>query len=505
MRNRAEARGDEPQPQNTDQTPMKDPLSIHLSLVSHTNIGKTTLARTLLMRDVGEVADRAHVTEAAADYVLARDSDGSSLILWDTPGFGNSVQLAKRLEGRSNPIGWFLSSVWDRFADKSLWLNQRAVRHIRDTSNVVLYLVNVFERPETSPYVPAEMKVLSWIQKPVIVLLNQMGPRQDPDQEAREIEAWNRSLAPYDFVKRVLPMDAFARCWVQESSLFDAIGSALPEAQQPTFASLQSVWLRGRRAIYASSIEAMAAHLRLLMNAQAKIPEQTIKDRALSLAKQLGLKKNVRDPLADAQTELSSQAADSFCALTSKLIEINGLRGKGVSKEIIRRMKSDWHLAPRSLAPASAAAIGTGLGAASGAAAGLAADAASGGLTMGLGTLLGGLIGAVGGLSAAAAYSIKTDKKETELSWSNKAICGFMLEALLLYLAVAHFGRGRGEWTDSESPAIWKDAAKNALENNPPALSDWRKLDADDLQNRLTDTLDRKMRSIFQSLYGASI
>lgn len=35
-----------------------DQFRIHLSLVSHTNIGKTTLARTLLMRDVGEVADR---------------------------------------------------------------------------------------------------------------------------------------------------------------------------------------------------------------------------------------------------------------------------------------------------------------------------------------------------------------------------------------------------------------------------------------------------------------
>ena len=34
-----------------------------LSLVSHTNVGKTTLARTLLGKDVGEVSDRAHVTE----------------------------------------------------------------------------------------------------------------------------------------------------------------------------------------------------------------------------------------------------------------------------------------------------------------------------------------------------------------------------------------------------------------------------------------------------------
>ena len=36
---------------------------ITLSLISHTNAGKTTLARTLLRRDIGEVLDQAHVTE----------------------------------------------------------------------------------------------------------------------------------------------------------------------------------------------------------------------------------------------------------------------------------------------------------------------------------------------------------------------------------------------------------------------------------------------------------
>ena len=36
--------------------------TITLSLISHTNVGKTTLTRTLLRRDVGEVRDAAPVT-----------------------------------------------------------------------------------------------------------------------------------------------------------------------------------------------------------------------------------------------------------------------------------------------------------------------------------------------------------------------------------------------------------------------------------------------------------
>ena len=191
-----------------------DPMRIHLSLVSHTNIGKTTLARTLLGRDIGEVADRAHVTETTDDYVLARTPEGCELILWDTPGFGNSVALAKRLEGRANPVGWFLSEVCDRVANKSLWLNQKALKHVKETSSVVLYLVNAIELPDSAPYVSAEMRILEWIGKPVIVLLNQMGEPKPPEAEQADVDRWTNAMASYPIVKSVLPMDAFARCWV---------------------------------------------------------------------------------------------------------------------------------------------------------------------------------------------------------------------------------------------------------------------------------------------------
>ncbi len=49
---------------------MTDGHSIALSLISHTNAGKTTLARTLLGRDVGEVRDAPHVTSEATAFPL---------------------------------------------------------------------------------------------------------------------------------------------------------------------------------------------------------------------------------------------------------------------------------------------------------------------------------------------------------------------------------------------------------------------------------------------------
>ena len=86
------------------------PQRIALSLVSHTNVGKTTLARTLLGRDVGTVRDEPHVTEAAERFSMVETPQGDVLELWDTPGFGDSARLARRLAQGANPIGWFLSA-----------------------------------------------------------------------------------------------------------------------------------------------------------------------------------------------------------------------------------------------------------------------------------------------------------------------------------------------------------------------------------------------------------
>ena len=58
--------------------------TVNLSLISHTNAGKTTLARTLLGRDIGEVRDAAHVTDLSSGHVLVQ-SDEDTLMLWDTP------------------------------------------------------------------------------------------------------------------------------------------------------------------------------------------------------------------------------------------------------------------------------------------------------------------------------------------------------------------------------------------------------------------------------------
>ncbi len=441
-----------------------DILRIHLSLVSHTNIGKTTLARTLLGRDVGEVADRAHVTETTDEFVLARNAEGCELVLWDTPGFGNSVALAKRLEGRKNPVGWFLSEVWDRFSNKAQWLNQKALKHVKETSNVVLYLVNAAELPDEAAYVKAEMHILTWIGKPVIVLLNQMGKPRPAQEEALDVARWNEAMREWAIVKKVLPMDAFARCWVQEFTLFDAIGAALNEEAKSAFESLRETWSRQRRAAYSASLQALMHTLECIINDKEATNDITFAYQLRTLGKRLKLLKDkgeTEDPLKAAQTALCARATDAFCDLTDKLIAANRLRGKGVKKELFERLQSDWDITS-SVKPAKAAIAGA---VGSGAVGGLAADLSTGGLSLGLGTLIGSVLGALGGVGLAIAYNTRRDAKEgTVVAWSDTAIRNFALEALLLYLAVAHFGRGRGDWKEGECPEFWRTMLVKALD-----------------------------------------
>ena len=85
------------------------------------------------------------------------------------PVSATACKSARRLEQNSNPLGWLLSQVWDRFADRAFFSSQQAVRNVRDHAHVVLYLVNASEDAAATAYVEPEMRILSWIDEPVIV------------------------------------------------------------------------------------------------------------------------------------------------------------------------------------------------------------------------------------------------------------------------------------------------------------------------------------------------
>ncbi|MDP9412828.1 MAG: DUF3482 domain-containing protein, partial [Pseudomonadota bacterium] len=92
------------------------------------------------------------------------------------------------------------------------------------------------------------------------------------------------------------------------------------------------------------------------------------------------------------------------------------------------------------------------------------ADLAAGGLTLGGGMIVGGLLGALGAGGLARGYNLVRGEEDPAVRWSEDFFECLIRSALLRYLAVAHFGRGRGDYEESEHPKFWQDAAAEVVE-----------------------------------------
>lgn len=418
--------------------------TVNLSLISHTNAGKTTLARTLLGKDIGEVRDAAHVTDLASGHVLVQ-ANGDTLMLWDTPGFGDTARLLDRLRMSGNPVGWLLTQVWDRWRERPLWSSQQAVKNAREQADVILYLVNAAEDPAAAAYVALEMEVLAWIGKPVLILLNQMGPpREDTDGE---VEKWLAHVRGHAEVAGALPLDAFARVWVQEGVLLSQVALLVPEAKRTAMARLTARWGELNRERFSASMAALATPLAAALVDREDVGEGDWRD---GLVKALRGGKSEAVAAGKAMEQLSERLAAGTRDSTEQLIHLHNLSGSATRK-VLERLADDFKHSDK--APEGASALMGGL--LSGAATGLAADVMAGGLTLGGGMIVGGLLGALGAGGLAKGINMARGENGAQVRWSQEFFARIFGASLLRYLAVAHFGRGRGDWEEGEHPEHW--------------------------------------------------
>jgi hypothetical protein len=417
------------------------------------------------------------------------------------------VRLVRRLRQGEHPIGRFLSEVWDRWKDRPFWASQQAIRNTRDEADALLYLVNASEQVEAAGYVQPEMELLGWIGKPVIVLVNQLGAPRGGDVEAAEVARWRASLSSYPHVRAVLPLDAFARCWVQEGALLREVARALPQAKQPAFARLASAWRAERDAQFDAAMAALAMPIAHAACDRCTLPNARLRDTLLDVGRTVGLARGRVDRAQQsAMRTLALRLDEGIRTSTDRLIAIHRLDGHAADEVMARLAQHVTTDAP--MDERKAAVIG---GFVSGALTGLAADVASGGLTFGAGLLAGGVVGAFGAAGLARGFNLVRGKRESVVRWSDAFIASLVPAAVLRYLAVAHYGRGRGEWSASEYPAFWRDtvtaACKRAGEADAiMALRRADPCDAEALAAVLRDRLAAIALDVLATLYpGAEV
>lgn len=454
--------------------------SIHIFLAAHTNVGKTALLRTLLGKDVGVVEDAPDVTTATTSHELVANADGSALLLWDSPGFSDSFRLAKRLRLRYKWLAWLVRELWDRHRNPPLWRGQRLALDLRQRADVVLYSVSLLDRPVDAVYVAPELEVLGWVGKPVLVILNQGGALLDNGDGAARVAEWRAALAAHPVVRSAIDLDGFTRCWLQELTLFEQIGRLLPESSQQQYRGFAHQVGRAYVDRFEASVAAIADSL--IETAADKVEQETgwfsgVSDAVDRVRDKLHWgKSEERRPSELAMEGLAQRVAARTKDLADSLVAINRLDGVNAAEVLgvaAAQLKVD--------APLDASTSSLIGGVISGVLTGLTADLMAGGLTLGTGALAGGVLGALGGAALAKGYNVVKSKGKKVIRWSPISLEEALVKSLVLYLSVAHFGRGQGVWRKKDAPSHWAPVVGAVLDHHREPLK--RLWSAEDLQS----------------------
>ena len=280
----------------------------------------------------------------------------------------------------------------------------------------------------------------------------------------------------------VLALDAFARCWVQEDALLRRGGARCcrTSAKRAAFERLQAAW----RAAPAGDLARLdggagASAWRAPRSTAQRVDSDGMRG-SMQAARQrawpaLGLRGDDAGnaPREHAMAALAERLDARRPRTTDALIALHGLDGRA-SGEVLARLA-------RHYADAQAARRRQGRvwgGVVSGALAGLKADLASGGLTLGGGLLAGGVLGALGAAGPARGYNlVRGVEAAAACAWDPQVLDALCASALLGYLAVAHHGRGRGDWAEPSSRSSgrrrsmprWPNGVTGCMRSGRPA------------------------------------
>lgn len=461
---------------------------IALSLAGHTNYGKTTIARTLLRRAVGEVDDRAHVTDVADSHRLAGD-DKAEVVLWDLPGFGDSVRLRRRLQ-TTGLLGW-LQEKFDQWTDRPLWCAQQSMRNVKEQADVVLYIADATADPQASLEVRAELEVLAWAKKPVVLVLNQGGLPESEKDAGMEM-AWSEAFQELGVLKDVVAFDGWMRSWVQEVVLMERIGQTLPRGKRPDFQRVMRAWSEAsHHAAFRAAVLLVARHLVETRDDESPVEGERWTDRVggFFLRKATAQRRAASKALMD---RLVGRSAKSM----RELLAVHGLEGAPRERveELVAAQKGKHPGTPPEIW-AVISAVGGGIST------GLAADIMAGGLTGFGGALLGGLLGGVSAYALGWGMQlVKTRGGRVVVRWDADFLRAEFLANALRYLAVAHLGYGHEAWKEpvpEELPARWKATVEAWMTANGRRLDRALKAGSGrDLDGLVKDVLEHTLRRL---------
>ena len=347
---------------------------IEIAVVGHTNVGKTSLLRTLVRRrDFGEVSDSPGTTRHVESVDL--HIDGASAVRYhDTPGLEDSAALLhylKTLLPDATPVDRVRAFLRGPEAQAAFEQEAKVLRTLLEC-DAAIYVIDC--RQAVLPKYRYEIEVLAACAKPVMPVLNFSN---DPTSHAAQ---WRETLAAYH-LHTCVQFDAVAPFMGAERQLYEDLGVLLRERRtqlQDVVDELDWQSLERRRAareLVASLLVSAAAMRRALLPAEVQDTE-----RKAALLRRF-------------KKDLAAQVA----ACVQALLAVYGFDKNAAEVDVAPWTQGRWEADLFSAHTLKDASQKLGTGAAVGAAVGLVADVALAGLSLGTGTALGA---AVGGLAS---------------------------------------------------------------------------------------------------------
>lgn len=344
---------------------------LRIAVVGHTNVGKTSLLRTLTRRiDFGEVSERPGTTRHVEQVDLRIDGR-PAVRFFDTPGLEDAVTLLAHvaaLEGASRPerIRRFLDGPEAHGAF------EQEAKVLRTLLEVDAAFLVIDTREAPLPKYRDEIELLNSCARPVMPVLNFVGSPQAAGREG----AWRELLAAAG-LHAVVRFDAAAPFTGAERDLYHDLGALLPAHREAlrgvaTHLAQEAAARRGAacRVIAEGIIDGAAL--------RREVRSETMADPKARQAEVDALRRSV--------FERAQRGIDDLLAL-------HGFREGDAAEAPLPQLQGRWTLDLFHPETLKQAGVRLGQGAAVGAAIGVVADLAVAGISLGAGAAVGGAIG----------------------------------------------------------------------------------------------------------------
>ena len=345
---------------------------IEIAVVGHTNVGKTSLLRTLTRQvHFGDVSDRPGTTRHVEHIDLAIDGV-PAIRYFDTPGLEDSVALHHHLKSLGDtltPPEKIRELLRGPEASRAFEQEAKVLRQLLEV-DAAIYVIDC--REAVLPKYRSEIEILSSCGKPVMPVLNFV--RSPDSREAK----WREVLAAYH-LHAVIQFDAVAPFIGSEHQLYEDLGVLIRSRREQLQAVMQELELQftERRA---SSCRLVADTLISAAAMRREIEKQALDNPRVK---------------ADFVQQFKDDLTDSVRRCVRDLLDIHGFRPEDANASVLPWTSGRWEsdlFNPETLASAGKL---MGKGAVTGAAVGFALDVALAGMSLGAATALGASIGGV--------------------------------------------------------------------------------------------------------------